>query len=106
MHLEPTNEPVLMHCTYRAKKGHEQALLQLVKAHWPMMRQLGLATETPARIWKTTDREGRVAYVEIFAWKDSKSSEVAHQTPEVMAVWEPMANVMDGMDIARAEPVE
>jgi hypothetical protein len=98
--------PVPMMVIYRAKKGQEGALLQLVKGHWPTISGLGLATSTPARIWKTTDREGRVAFVEMFSWKDAKAPEIAHQTPEVMAVWEPMANVMESIEIAQAELVE
>jgi quinol monooxygenase YgiN len=97
--------PVLMLVTYKAKKGHENALFQLVKQHWPTMHKLGLSTSTPARVWKTVDRQGGVAFVELFEWRDAKASDIAHQTPEVMAVWEPMANVMDGMEIVQAEPV-
>ena len=97
--------PVPMLVTYRAKRGHEDALLALVKRHWPVIAQLGLATATPAKIWKTTDRQGRVSFVEMFEWRDAKASDIAHQTPEVMAVWEPMSNVMENLDIATVEPV-
>jgi hypothetical protein len=97
--------PVLVLVTYKAKKGHEDALFQLVKNHWPVMHKLGLASDNPARVWRTTARDGSIAFVELFEWRDGKSSEIAHQTPEVMAVWEPMANVMDSIEIAQAEPV-
>ncbi len=98
-----TTDPVPMMITYRAKKGHEAALLQLVRSHWPVIRDLGLASTTPARIWKTTDRDGNVAFVEMFEWRDSSAPDVAHQTPEVMAVWEPMSEVMESIEIAQAE---
>ena len=97
--------PVAMVVTYRAKRGHEDALLQLVKKHWPVVSQLGLATTTPARIWKATDRKGNVSFIEMFEWKDAQASATAHQTPEVMAVWEPMSNVMENIEIAQVEPL-
>jgi hypothetical protein len=98
--------PLSMMVIYRAKKGHEAALLQLVKMHWPVIYELGLATSTPARVWKTTNREGKVAFVEMFEWRDAKAPQLAHQSPEVMAVWEPMASVMEGVEIAEAELLE
>jgi hypothetical protein len=97
--------PIDMLITYRAKKGHEDALLAFVKKHWPMLDRLHLATEQPARIWRAVDREGRTSFVEMFQWKDASASGIAHQTPEVMAVWEPMGNIMEGMEIAQIEPV-
>lgn len=99
------NGPVPMIVTYRAKKGHEDALCALVKGHYPTIHGLGLATDTPARIWKMKDREGQVSFVEMFEWKDSNAPDIAHQTPEVMAVWEPMGNVMESIEICEAEIV-
>src|SRR5262245_2401440 len=98
--------PVTMHVTYRAKKGHEEALLGMVVKHWPTLDKLGLVTKEPVRLWRATDKQGRVSFVEIFQWKDGSSSDVAHQTPEVMAMWEPMSAVMDGLDLAQLEPVQ
>jgi hypothetical protein len=96
---------VQMLVIYRAKKGHDDALLELVKSHWPTIHKLGLATSTPARIWRTVDRDGRVSFVEMFEWKDAKAPEIAHETPEVMAVWEPMSSVMEDIEIGQAELV-
>ena len=51
--MVPTKKagPVSMIVTYRARRGHEEALYQLVKKHWPVIAQRGLATDTRARIW-------------------------------------------------------
>lgn len=106
IHDKTKTSPVTMLVTYRPKPGHEDALLALVKKHWPELRRIGLASEEPAKVWRTRDRQGKTAFVELFQWKDGKASEVAHQTPEVMAIWEPMGNVMEGMEIAEAEAVE
>jgi hypothetical protein len=41
----------------------------------------------------------------MFEWKDAKASDVAHQTPDVMAVWGPMAPLLESMDIGVVKPV-
>ncbi|MCU1281797.1 MAG: hypothetical protein JWM53_5343 [bacterium] len=92
-------KPVLTHVTYYPKKGKEKELLELVKKHWPTLRTLGLATEEPPQIYEARDiRSGNIYYIEIFAWRDQDASSVAHQTPEVMAVWEPMGGIMESFD--------
>ena len=99
-------KPVLTHVTYRPKKGKEEDLLGLVKKHWPTLKKTGLVTSDPATVYRATNkRTGDVYFVEIFSWRDEKASGIAHQTPEVMAVWEPMGPIMEGMEIAAIEPV-
>src|SRR5262245_19455148 len=105
MHPSTKTGPVTMLVTYKPKRGSEDALLALVRKHWPELDRLGLTTKQPARLWRATDRQGRVAFVEIFEWKDARAPEVAHQTPEVMAMWEPMGNLMEGLDLQEIEPV-
>ena len=99
-------KPVLTHVTYRPKKGKEKDLFALVKKHWPTLKKTGLVTADPATVYRATNkRTGDVYFVEIFSWRDEKASGIAHQTPEVMAVWEPMGPIMEGMEIATIEPV-
>jgi hypothetical protein len=101
-----TSNPVLTLVTYTPKSGKESALQALVEQHWPTLDRLGLVTKEPARIWRAVNkRTGAVSFVEIFSWKDEEASEVAHQTPEVMAVWEPMGAVMESLGLARLEPL-
>ena len=38
-------------------------------------------------------------------WKDGKSSELAHQTPEVMAVWETMGPLLEDLTILKVEAI-
>jgi hypothetical protein len=98
--------PVSMLVSYYPKKGNENALLKLVKKHWPVLKEVGLVTNQPAQIWKATDkRTNDVYFVEKFQWATPESSEIAHQTPEVMAIWEPMGPVMEKMHLARIEEV-
>lgn len=98
--------PVTNIVTYVPKPGKEAELLALVKQHEPALRKVGLVTAEPFKVWKAFDiRKQRVQYIEYFVWKDGKSSDTAHQTPEVMAVWEPMGPVLEELTICEAEPI-
>lgn len=96
--------PVSMLVRYTPRPGQEDALIALVRDHWPTLRTLGLATATPAQLFRGVDkRTSRVSVFEMFEWTDAGSSETAHQTPEVMAVWEPMGPLLEDMDLVRLE---
>ena len=99
--------PVTTLVTYYPKTGRDEELVALIQRHWPTLNQLGLATPRPAKLWRGADkRSGRTFVVELFEWRDGGASEIAHQTPEVMAVWEPMGPLLDDMSIARLEPID
>ena len=98
--------PVANMVTYVPKEGKEAELLALVKKHEPALRKTGLVTSEPFRLWKAFDvRKQRTAFIEYFQWKDGNASDVAHQTPEVMAVWEPMGPVLEELTICEVEPL-
>ncbi len=102
---ENPNAPVMNIVTYVPKAGKEDELLALVKKHEPALRKVGLAGPEPFRVWKAFDvRKKRVSFIEQFTWKDGNASDVAHQTPEVMAVWEPMGPVLEELVICEVEP--
>jgi hypothetical protein len=104
--MSETSGPVKMLVIYRPKAGKAEELLELVKKHWPTLRSLGLSTDEPAIVYRATNkRSGKVFIVEIFSWKDGESSTRAHTAPEVMALWDPMGPIMDGMELAAIEPV-
>lgn len=98
--------PVINIVTYIPKAGKEAELLALVKKHEPALRQVGLVTSEPFRLWKAYDiRKQREQFIEYFVWKDGAASDVAHQTPEIMAVWEPMGPLLEELTICEAEPL-
>jgi hypothetical protein len=103
------SKSLMMHCTYRPKVGQEEALFDLVKKHWPVLRKAGLASDVPALLYRATEKKtGRPFYIEIFSWRDEKAPSVAHQMPEVMAIWEPMGPMIEGgpsPELAAVEPV-
>jgi quinol monooxygenase YgiN len=102
---ENPQAPVTNVVTYVPKQGKEAELLALVKKHEPALRKVGLVTAEPFKVWKAFDvRKGRVSFIEYFQWKDGSASDTAHQTPEVMAVWEPMGPVLEELTICEVEP--
>ncbi len=77
-------------CHYRVRPGNEAEFEALLKDHRPALHKLGLITDTPTQRFKGVEQDnGQPIYFEIFEWHDG-ASELAHQHPEVMAVWERM----------------
>lgn len=103
------SNPVHRLVTYRPKAGQADALLAILQMHGLVLRKVGLITDEPVRIYRATDlrREGTAEpyFVEEFHWKDAQSSDVAHQTPEVMAVWETMGPHLQDMTLTTLEPL-
>ncbi|MET0593039.1 MAG: hypothetical protein ABW133_10090 [Polyangiaceae bacterium] len=103
------NLPVTI-CRYQVKPGKEAEMEKLLAKHWPALHKAGLVTDEPARVFrglpsqKPGDRHGAASvYVEFMTWKDENSSNVAHQSPDVMAVWEPMGAICEQMDFPSFE---
>jgi len=102
---ENPQAPVTNIVTYVPKQGKEAELLALVKKHETALRKVDLVTAEPFKVWRAFDiRKNRVAFIEYFQWKDGQASDTAHQTPEVMAVWEPMGPVLEELTICEVEP--
>ncbi len=95
------DKPVKMLVTYRPKKGKADELKALVMKHGPMLRKTGLIADDPVQLFSAEDkRSGDGYFVEIFSWRNDKSSAIAHQTPEVMSVWEPMGPLLETITLA------
>ncbi len=102
----PTTDPVRVLCTYRPKRGKEKELLSLVKNNWTTLKRMGLVTKDRAVVYRATDKKsGRMYFIESFSWRDEDASGSAHTIPEVMAVWDAMGPLLEGMEIAIIEPV-
>ena len=92
-------------CIYRVKKGQEAEFRRLLERHWPTLRAAGLTTDEPAEVLWCKDKAGKSTFAETFSWKDASFPDIAHETPEVMAVWEPMGALCEGMEFMQVEPV-
>lgn len=98
--------PVDVLCIYRVKKGKEAAFKKLLKKHGPTLAAAGLSGGQP-KIWQADSRRqpGSI-FVEQMRWKDEHASSVAHQSAEVMSVWEPMGNLTEGMEFLHLKPAD
>lgn len=91
-------------CTYRVKDGARENFIELLKKHWPTLNKNGLATDTPAIFFEATidekdqHSEKGTTFVEIFCWSGPEASSLAHQMPEVMAIWETMGGLVEDRD--------
>ena len=98
--------PVTMLVSYYPKEGKEEEFLPLLEKHWPTLDRLGLVTKVKPQIWRGTDiRANRSYFVELFQWKNGEASDIAHQSPEVMAIWEPMGPILENMQLTEVEPL-
>jgi hypothetical protein len=99
-----TPTPVTMLVSYHPKAGREAELQHLVEQHYPTLAGLGLVTDTKARVWKAQSKgSDRPFFVELFQWRDAAASGIAHQTPEVMAVWETMGPVLEKLELVELQ---
>lgn len=103
------SNPVHRLVIYRPQPGKYDALAAIVKKHGPVLRASGLLTDDPVRVYRAVDLErggggsAEPYLIETFSWKDDKSSDLAHQLPEVMAVWETMGPVMAELQLTTLE---
>ena len=82
---------VLAFATYKPKAGQEDALLELVAKHLPILRELGLATDKPSYTAKSSD--GTI--IEVFEWTSMDTVNAAHQHPAIADIWEKMTLIAD-----------
>ena len=101
-----SDKPLRNHCTYRIKPGKEAEFLGYLEKHWPTLVKAGLATDEPATVLRCTTKDKSVVFVELFAWKTAQGPRIAHETPEVMQVWEPMGALCTDMEFNEYEPVK
>jgi hypothetical protein len=93
---------------YRAKPGALAALEAIVVKHGPVLRASVSNPDAPVQVFRATDIRDPSAgpvLVESFAWRDARASDLAHQLPEVMAVWETMGAYLADMSLWTLEPV-
>ncbi len=85
-------------CLYRVTRGQEDEFLRLLERHWPTLRTLGLATDDPPQHYRGAEQSGEPLFVEIFQWTSADAAGVAHEHPEVMAIWEPKDKLTEQRD--------
>jgi hypothetical protein len=103
-----SKDPVHRLVIYRPKPGSLAALEAIVAQHGPVLRKIGLITDAPVQLYRGTDLrkpDDGPFLVEQFVWRDGQAANVAHQTPEVMAVWETMGPHLADMTLITLDAI-
>lgn len=69
---------------FKPKLGQEAELRAVIASRLPLLRSLGLATERT----NITMRSASGVIIDVSEWVDEEAIAKAHQTPEVLAMWE------------------
>jgi hypothetical protein len=77
-------------CIYRVARGNETAFIRLLERHWPVLHELGLATDRRPTHYRGHEQDGSPLFVEIFDWVSADSSRLAPEHPDVAEIWERM----------------
>jgi hypothetical protein len=86
----PAKSPETVICTYRVKEAAEPQFRALLAKHWPTLDRLDLVNQSIHELFRGTDESGKAFFVEIFEWKNEDTVRVAHESPQVLSIWEPM----------------
>ncbi|HWN68116.1 MAG TPA: hypothetical protein VNM90_10790 [Haliangium sp.] len=107
------DKPHTVICRYQVTPGKEEEMVKLLEKHWPTLHAAGLTTNDRPVIYRSIasgkpgeDHDAPSTFVEIFSWKDGRAAGVAHETPEVMAVWEPMGAICEDMEFPHFERLD
>src|SRR4029453_10900033 len=104
-------DPATVICLYRVTPGREAEFTGLLRRHWPAPPSLDLAPDKRPGHYRGAEQGGGPLFVEIFQWKSEEASRIAHEHPEVMAVWEPMGrltqqrNGRPAMELPHVQPL-
>ncbi|MCH8252214.1 MAG: hypothetical protein IID36_07155 [Planctomycetes bacterium] len=69
---------------FKPKPGMEEELLRVIADRLPLLRRLGFATDREAMLMKSKDG----VVIQISEWVDNEAIRRAHETPEVLTLWE------------------
>ncbi len=69
---------------FRAKPGKEEELLRVIADRLPLLRRLGYCTEREPILMRSRDG----VLIQASEWTDDEAIEKAHQTPEVLEMWQ------------------
>jgi hypothetical protein len=89
---QPDCVTVISH--YRIKAEALDSFLELLGRHWPVLRDLELASDTPPQYFVGDQpSSGPSLVVEIFEWSSRSAAGRAHTHPAVSTMWEQMSEM-------------
>lgn len=82
---------IIVISSYRPKPGKELKLLEVVKTHVPILRELGMVTEREVIIMKA--KNGTI--LEVFEWESQDAIKRAHENTRVHKMWKEFEDCCD-----------
>lgn len=82
---------------YRPRLGQEEAFLEAVAEHVPILRRAELATARPVLFLKAPQDH---IYIEIFEWRSAELAKAAEQNPAVAEIWQQLASLAEFLSLA------
>ncbi len=76
---------------YKPKQGKVAALKELIKTHYPRLKNEGLVTDRLPVLTETAD--GTI--VEVFEWLSPEAIKQAHTNPAVLKMWDEYEEVCE-----------
>ncbi len=73
--------------SFRPKPGKEEELRQVIADRLPLLRRLGFATDREAILMRSRDG----VLIQVSEWSSDEAIAKAHETPEVLAMWDRFA---------------
>lgn len=80
--------------TYQVRPEAEERFLELLGKHWPTLNHLGFVTDEPPMIFRSSEPDQPLTYVEIMTW-EAAGMRPAHEHPDVIAIWEPIKALVE-----------
>jgi hypothetical protein len=82
---------IIVISSYKPKPGKESELLEVVKSHVPVLRELGMATEREVIMMKS--KSGTI--LEVFEWVSQDAIKQAHEHARVHRMWKEFESCCD-----------
>jgi len=90
----PASSPETVHVTFHVRAGREKDLERVLERHWPTLRRLGLALETPHLVLRAPDdAPDKTKLIEILRWRDHDAPD--NVPPEVQRIWDEMKPLVE-----------
>lgn len=90
-------DPETVVVTYHVREGKAADMEKLLREdHWPLLRRLNLAFESPHVLFRGEESGSKPWFREVLTWRDHDTPDNA--PPEVEAVWKHMYELVEKRD--------
>jgi len=85
-------------CRFQVRAEREEEFREILRGHWPALREAGLVTDDPPQHFRGLDAHGQPVWIEIFTWIDGSAAPAAHTHPVIGPIWGAMEPCVEDRD--------